>query len=337
MKNKISSAEKGKHANGPALERAFGPLWKYYSDSGVREIFVDAFDRASVERKGKLEAVPAPFRSGAAVAAMVKALAALPGSVSRRAGGLLELKLPDSSGVTYAEGAAYQAVVIRKLPAGKVGWAELIKFGCISEEGRKLFDRIMERMDSILIAGGNASGKTTFLNALVNGLPAGRRVVAIENRSALVLDHPACLCLDAASDEEFTNLLRSADRFSPDHLVVDSLDDIGLPEAVRAMRNGMAVMASCHAESVLDALKRVELMYLSSKTAFGLDAIRAMLTAGIKYISYQERAADGKRRIVDLSAIKGYEDGRYLIEPLLKYSYETASFGLTPAGRALLA
>ncbi|MCX5793292.1 MAG: ATPase, T2SS/T4P/T4SS family [Elusimicrobia bacterium] len=343
MKNKISSAEKGRKAGGPALQRAFGALWKYYSDNEVREIFIDAFDRVSVERKGKLEAVAPLFASKAALAAFVKALAAFPGSSSRRAGGrggagaVLDVRLPDQTRVTSAEGPAYHAVIIRKMPGGLSGWAELLKRGCVSQDVKKLFDRITGEMKSLLIAGNSGSGKTTLVNVIANGIPAGRRIVAIQSNSELILKHPSCLCLDASSDDEFVELLLNADKFSADHLVVGELDGIGVPEAVRAMRNGMAVVASCHAESVLDALKRLELMYLSSKTAFGLDEIRTMLASGIKYVSFQERAADGKRRVVDLSRIKGYEDGRYIIEPLLKYSYAANAFELTPAGKALLA
>lgn len=325
-----------------SLQGALGPLWKYYSDNEVREIFIDAFDRVSIERKGKLEAVPPPFASRAAVAALVRSLSALPGNSSRRLGGrgganvVLDISLSDQAKVTSAEGAAYHAVMIRKRPGGPMGWPELIKFGCIPEEGKKLFDKIVEQRKSVLVAGSNASGKSTLVNVFADGMPAGRRIVAIQNNSDLILKHPSCLCLDASSDAEFVELLLNADKFSPDYLVVDELDVIGVPEVVRAMRNGVAVAASCYAGSVLDALKRVEYMYLSSKTTFGLDEIRSMLASGIGYVSFQERAADGKRRVVDLSRIMGYEDGHYIIEPLMKYVYETAAFELTPAGKAMI-
>lgn len=339
MKNKKISAGKGKAAGKASLQGVLGPLWKYYSDGDVREIFLDAFDRLSVERKGKLEGAPSPFASRAAVAALVKALAAFPGAVSRRSAGgaLLDIKLPDLTRVTCAEGAAYQAVVIRKFPAGISGWDELLRRGCVPEDGRKLFDRILEEGKSLLVAGSSASGKTTMLTVLANGVPAGRRVVAVQGNSELMIKRPACLSLDASSDGEFAELLLNAERFSPDYLVVDSLDGPGVPEALRAMRNGLPVLASCHAESVLDALKRLEYMYLSSKTAFGLDEIRSLVASGVGYVSFQERGEDGKRRLTDLSRIAGCEDGRYIIQPLLKYSRETGAFELTPAGKELLA
>jgi len=318
------------------LRGTMGGLWKYYSDSEVRDIFIDAFDRVSVEKKGRLEGVPSPFASAAAVAAFVKKLAAQPGCAVRRGGAVLEIKLPDRTRVACASGDSYQAVAISKVPSVVFGWEALVKRGCVPQEARKLFETALDGMKSVLVAGGNCSGKTTTMEVLVNGLPAARRVVAVQGASDLALTHPAGLSLDAASDEEFVELLRNAERFLPDYLVVDSLEGVGVPEVVRAMRNGLAVIASCHASSALDALKRLEYMYLASKTAFGLDEIRSMLASGLGYVSYQERGADGKRRIVEFSRVDGYEDGRYILTPLLKYAGETGGFELTPAGKAML-
>jgi pilus assembly protein CpaF len=336
MKNKHSAGKKDA-AGKRTLQGVFGPLWKYYSDSDVMEIFVDTFDSLSIERKGKLETVVSPFSSGAAVAALVKGLAELPGSSSRRLGVLLDIRLSDLTQVTCAEGAAYQAVAIRKHYGRVLGWADLLKAGCVPEDARKLFDRILEQGKSVLVAGNSGSGKTTFLNVIANAIPSRMRLVAIQSAPELMLDHPACLCLNAGSDEEFVNLLQHAGRFSPDYLVVGQLDGVGVPEAVRAMRNGMPVVSCCHADSVLDALKRMEYMYLSSRTNFGLDEIRSLLASGIGYVSFQERGADGKRRMTELARLDGYEEGRYIIAPLMKYSLETGTFELTPAGKALLA
>lgn len=327
---------KKKNSAKTSLSGVMGGLLKYYSDNEVRDIFIDAFDRVSVERKGRLEAVASPFASAAAVAAFVKKLAACPGCTVRRGAAVLDIKLPDRTRVTCARGEAYQAVVISKVPSVVLGWDDLVKLGCLPEEGRKLFEAALGEMKSVLVAGANCSGKTTTMEVLANGLPAAKRVVAVQGASELALRRPAGLSLDAASDEEFVELLKSAENFLPDYLVVDSLEGVGVPEAVRAMRNGLAVIASCHAVSALDALKRLEYMYLTSKTAFGLDEIRSLLASGLGYVSFQERGADGKRRIMEFSRLDGCEDGRYILTPLLKYSAEAGAFELTPAGKAML-
>ena len=330
----------GKKAEAGDLQKAFGPLWKYYSAPDVSDILIDAFDRMSVERKGKLESVPSVFGSGAALNAVAKALRELPGSACRSSafgsGEVLDIHLPDRTVVTRAEGETYSAMTIKKAPVSEPGWDGLVKLGCLPEAGRRLFERITERGESLLVTGGAASGKTTTLSAAAGSIPAGRRIVAVETAPELRLERPSCLRLGASSDEEFAGLLRNAARFLPDYLVTDSLDVIGVPEIVKAMREGIPVLASCHADGVLDALKRLELMYLSAKTFFGLDEIRAMLASGLRYVSHQERGGDGKRRLLELSRIAGYENGRYVIEPLLKYNGETKAFDLTPAGGELL-
>ena len=49
----------------------------------------------------------------------------------------------------------------------------------------------------ILVIGGTASGKTTLLSAMCNGIPKDARVVKIEDPEEIWLDHPHVVTLEA--------------------------------------------------------------------------------------------------------------------------------------------
>ncbi len=76
----------------------------------------------------------------------------------------------------------------------------------------------------MLISGGTGSGKTTLLNALASLLPAGGRVISIEDTVELRLRRANGLRFEARGlagrDVTIRDLMRHALRHRPDHIVV---------------------------------------------------------------------------------------------------------------------
>ena len=61
----------------------------------------------------------------------------------------------------------------------------LIRKGSITREAAEFLEKAVRAGYSILIGGGTSSGKTTFLNALSNYIPAGERLITIEDNAEL--------------------------------------------------------------------------------------------------------------------------------------------------------
>src|SRR5690606_23647002 len=108
----------------------------------------------------------------------------------------------------------------------------------------------------------------TLLNSLLTATPPGDRIVAIEDTTELQLAAPNTVRLEARGATAdglgalgLDDLLRTALRLRPDRLVVG---EVRGPEAVvliQALSTGHdGSLATVHANSSLDALRRVEAM-----------------------------------------------------------------------------
>jgi type IV secretion system protein VirB11 len=124
---------------------------------------------------------------------------------------------------------------------------------------------------NIVISGGTATGKTTFLNALLKEIPAADRLVVIEDTPEVRLWHPNAVGLVAVKSElgeaqvGVDELLRASLRMRPDRLLVG---EIRGPEAftfLRAVNTGHpGSLTTVHADSTDGALEQIAFMTLQA-------------------------------------------------------------------------
>ena len=94
------------------------------------------------------------------------------------------------------------------------------------KEMRGFFSRAVKAGKNIVISGGTATGKTTFLNALLKEIPETDRLVVIEDTPEVRLWHPNAVGLIAVKSElgeaqvGVDELLRASLRMRPDRLLV---------------------------------------------------------------------------------------------------------------------
>jgi pilus assembly protein CpaF len=68
-------------------------------------------------------------------------------------------------------------------------------------------------------------------------------------------------------------------------------------------------MSTCHANSVVDALRRLETMVLVAGSGLPLDAIREQIGSSIDLVIHVARGNNGCRRIVDVADVDSSPDG----------------------------
>ena len=105
-----------------------------------------------------------------------------------------DLTLPDGSrgnitlgGEVTKKGSTF---TIRKFRANPISSIELMDYGSIDAKQLAFLWILMEYKRSILVSGGTATGKTTFLNVLCSFIPPEYKIVSIEDTAELNLMHP---------------------------------------------------------------------------------------------------------------------------------------------------
>jgi type IV secretion system protein VirB11 len=152
---------------------------------------------------------------------------------------------------------------------------------------------------NIIVSGGTASGKTTFLNALLKEIPETDRVLVIEDTPEVNLDRPNALGLVAVKGDlgearvTVDDLLQAALRMRPDRLMVGEVRGKEAFTFLRAINTGHpGSITTVHADSPKGALDQLAFMALQA----GLNLTRADV------IDYARDVVDV---IVQLSRVQG--------------------------------
>ena len=218
-------------------------------------------------------------------------------------------------------------LTIRKFSKHKLGVADLVQFNAISPDMALFLELCVTARKNIIVSGGTGSGKTTLLNILSNFIPAGERVVTVEDAAELKLHHEHLISLEArpANVEGkggvlIRDLVRNTLRMRPDRIVVGECRGAEALDMLQAMNTGHeGSLTTLHANSARDALARLETMVLMAGMELPLQAIREQVASAVHIIVQQTRFACGSRKVTGISEITGMESGKIQIQELFRF------------------
>jgi pilus assembly protein CpaF len=186
---------------------------------------------------------------------------------------------------------------------------------CKPETQDLLIDAI-NRRQSLVVSGGTGSGKTSLLNALAAHIEPGERVITIEDAAELRLPGEHTVRLEArpanaegVGQATVRSLLRNALRMRPDRLIIGEVRGSEALDMIQAMNTGHdGSMSTCHANSPLDALRRIEAMALMGDVDLPIEVLRDHLRAAVDLVVHVERMAGGQRKVRSIYKCNGEED-----------------------------
>ena len=303
-------------------------------DPEIIEVMIDGPERVSVEKGGRIQDTDVRFGSNEAVEEVIKEVLGMTGSRLEEGKTLYDVRLSDNSrmmAILSPTSIHGHSVVFRKWMTRQVSWERLFEYKSVSPEVRDMIQGAINAHVSILVAGGTASGKTTFANRIVELIPSEERVVAVEQVHELQFDHPRSVFLEAEGNVsvDFNDLLTAGSKMRPDWLVIGELHGAETLHAMQIMGNGHSAISTTHATSAEDALARLETLCLMANLGLGLDDIRQIIASALHLILYQERMPNGRRKVIQAVELKGLEDGRYILQPLMRYNTENETFETT--------
>lgn len=182
---------------------------------------------------------------------------------------LLDAALPEGHRIqiTYGKDISMRgsSFTIRKFTKDPFTPIDLINFGTTNFEMLAYLWTLIEEGRSMLIAGGTATGKTSFLNAISLFIKPEKKIVSIEDTPELQLPHPNWLQEVARpgygpqryGEVTLFDLLKAALRQRPDYIIVGEVRGQEAYILFQAMATGHAGLGTIHAESFEGLIDRL--------------------------------------------------------------------------------
>ena len=322
--------------------RRLGPLQPLVDDKSVTEIMINGPDCVFFERKGHLYKWDQKFESKRQLEDIIQKIVSKVNRTVDTSNPICDARLEDGSRVNIVlDPIALNGpvVTIRKFPEKVLQFSDLIEWGAITREAADFLKSCVEAKYNIFVSGGTGSGKTTFLNALSNFIPADERIITIEDSAELqIRTVPNLVSLETRNANTegkgqitIRDLIKSSLRMRPERIVVGEVRGAEALDMLQAMNTGHdGSLSTGHANSPGDMLSRLETMVLTGAD-FPMDAIRQQIAAAIDLIVHLGRLSDKSRKTLDIVELRGYEDGKYIVNPLFHFERE----GTGPKGEIL--
>jgi pilus assembly protein CpaF len=285
-----------------------GPLEPLLRDDAVTEVMVNGPGPVWVERGGRLEQTRLVL-SAADVELLAERIVSPLGLRADRRSPVADARLADGSRANVVVpplAVDGTCITIRRFGARAHELADLCPPGVA-----ELLTWAVSTRANVVVSGGTGAGKTTLLNALGAALPAGERLITVEDTAELRLpgDHVVRLEARPASADGLgavgiRELVRNALRMRPDRILVGEVRGPEALDMVWAMNTGHeGSLTTCHANSPADALRRLELMVLGAGLELPLHAVRDQLGAALDLVVQVARLDDGRRGVVEVAEV----------------------------------
>jgi pilus assembly protein CpaF len=310
-----------------------GPLEPLLADPSVTEVMVNGSGSCFIERAGRLEPVQLTL-DDAGILRIVERIIAPLGLRLDRASPMVDARLPDGSRLHAVipplaiDGAC---VTIRRFGARTIALEEFEP----GDRGAAFLRWAVAAGWNVLVSGGTSSGKTTLLNAMSEAIDPAERVITIEETAELRLGQPHVVRLEArpanaegAGAVSVRDLVRTALRMRPDRIVVGEVRGAEALDLLQALNTGHeGALSTVHANSPLDALRRLATLSLFSGVALPFEAITDQVAAAVDIVVQVERGRSGARAIVAIAEVRN-EHGVIGTSSL----FAASAGGLVPTG-----
>lgn len=316
------------------LRHVLMPIRPFMDADGVQEVMVNGPDNVWVERHGRIDKVECSISnetilsavkilakldnnkdagiggatnyidtrlSGFRVAAALMPISVFGNSMSIRKHNPLHLSLED-----YDRAGAFSKVEASQIRVANESVIESLQAPV------KVIDmlrRIVNDHKNVLIVGGTSSGKTTFANAMIGEISHSERILTIEDTQELRVQVPNWVALEANEQEgvPIRTLVRLALRYRPDRIIVGEVRGGEAYDLMQAANTGHdGCMATLHANSAEQGLRRLENLVLSSGVGWPYDAIKESIGCTFHNVIFMARV-QGVRRVAEIIDIKGYD------------------------------
>jgi pilus assembly protein CpaF len=319
----------------------YGPLEPLLKDPTISDILCNGPQSVYVERKGKLEKTEVTFRDNDHLLQIIDRIVSKVGRRVDETSPMVDARLPDGSRVNAIippislDGASLS---IRRFGTNPLKLEDLLNYKAFSPEMAMLMEAAIKARLNILISGGTGCGKTTLLNTLSSFIPHDERIVTIEDAAELQLqqDHTVRLETRPPNIENkgavtTRDLVRNALRMRPERIIIGECRGAEALDMLQAMNTGHSgSMTTLHANSVRDALSRLETMIMMNGFELPVKAMRQQISSAIDVVIQANRLQGGPRKITSICEVMNMEQDVIIMQEIFRYR----QLGVDQNGRA---
>lgn len=212
---------------------------------------------------------------------------------------------PIVSGPTFA---------LRKKAVSIFTLADYVLSGTMTAAQRQVLLDAIHAHRNILVIGGTGSGKTTLINAIIREMVEANteeRVFIIEDTGEIQCAAENFVQYRTSLEIGMTQLLRTSLRMRPDRILVGEVRGPEALDLLMAWNTGHeGGAATLHANDARAGLSRLAMLISMHRDA--PRPIEPLIGEAVHLLVHISRIPGG-RRVQDIVAVDGYEDGRYVL------------------------
>ncbi|MCO4772535.1 MAG: CpaF family protein [Deltaproteobacteria bacterium] len=311
-----------------------GPIERLMREPGVTDILINGAENIFIERGGRLVKVDVRFRDERHLLRIIDRIVSAVGRRVDESHPLVDARM--------ADGSRFNAIIpplaldgplvsIRRFGANPIEAEDLVRLGSVPAEVLELLKSCVAAKLNIVVSGGTGSGKTTLLNVLSSYVPAGERLITIEDAAELRLqqDHVARLetrppNLEGEGEVTARDLVRNALRMRPDRIIVGEIRGAEAIDMLQAMNTGHeGSLGTIHANGTRDAISRMETMVGLGFANLSEVTTRQSIARALDLVIQLDRLSDGTRRIVAVSEVSGMEGDIITMQDIFVFEQRT--------------
>lgn len=310
--------------------RKLDALQELIDDPSVTEIMVNGAEHIFYEKAGRVIQWDRQFYSKEKLEDVIQQIVAAGNKIVNEANPIVDTRLADGSRVNIVLSPIAvdgSVITIRKFPEHPMTMEQLIKFGAVSPEIVQFLRKLIIAGYNIFVSGGTGAGKTTFLNALSEFIPAGERLITIEDSAELQIRSVANIVrletrsvqMEGVKEISIRDLIRTSLRMRPDRIIVGECRGAEALDMLQAMNTGHdGSLSTGHANSSKDMLRRLETMVLMGMD-LPVSAIRGQIASGIDILVHLGRMRDCSRKLLNVDEVDGIKDGEIQLHSIYQF------------------
>ena len=332
--------------------RGLDVLQPLVDNPAITEIMINSHKEVFIEQEGEVKRLKVQFESQGRLEDIIQTIVGTVNRVVNESSPIVDARLKDGSRVNIVLppiALKGPTMTIRKFPESPMTMENLVDKGALNQETADLLRTLVIGKYNIFISGGTGSGKTTFLNALSQYIPADERVITIEDSAELkIVTVPNLVSLETRNantegrgEISIRDLIRSSLRMRPNRIVVGEVRGSEALDMLQAMNTGHdGSLSTGHANSTRDMISRLETMVLSGAD-LPVSVVRQQISSAIDIFVHLSRLRDRSRRITEISEVIGFSGDEIMMNPLYRFRESGEADGrvlgqLEPCGNPLM-